>query len=95
VIIATACHSDLCAAVYTLQIPAHPEYPSGHTFTVGAVLEVLQRTLNGKDNVSCGSFHTVNLVGCHCHCCDLLNGKDDVSCGRLVQAVTLGLLSGC
>jgi hypothetical protein len=36
-----------------VQIPAHPEYPSGHTFTVGAVLEVLKRTLGGKDNVSC------------------------------------------
>lgn len=44
---------SICAAV---QIPAHPEYPSGHTFTVGAVLEVLNRTLNGKDDVSddCG-----------------------------------------
>jgi hypothetical protein len=30
--------------------PAHPEYPSGHQITVGAILEVLLQTL-GKDDV--------------------------------------------
>lgn len=46
------------------QIPAHPEYPSGHTFTVGAVLEVLKRTLNGKDDVSMGGSSP--MVECLC-----------------------------
>lgn len=31
--------------------PSHPEYPSGHTFTIGAVFEVLNRTLKGNDKV--------------------------------------------
>lgn len=35
-----------------LTTPNHPEYPSGHQVTVGAILEVLLRTLGGKDNVS-------------------------------------------
>ena len=34
-----------------LRIPAHPEYPSGHTVTVGAILEVLLRTPGIKDQV--------------------------------------------
>lgn len=35
-----------------LKVPNHPEYPSGHTVTVGAIWEVLLRTLNGKDDVT-------------------------------------------
>ncbi|WIA08243.1 hypothetical protein OEZ85_007688 [Tetradesmus obliquus] len=35
-----------------LRTPPHPEYPSGHQATVGAVLEVLLRTLNNKDSVT-------------------------------------------
>jgi hypothetical protein len=40
-----------CCCKCAAQIPAHPEYPSGHTFTVGAIQEVLLKTL-GKDDVS-------------------------------------------
>eukprot|EP00775_Hariotina_reticulata_P009825 gene9825-9983_t len=32
--------------------PPHPEYVSGHQATVGAILEVLLRTLGGKDQVT-------------------------------------------
>ena len=32
--------------------PAHPEYPSGHQATVGALLEVIVSTLGGKEKVS-------------------------------------------
>jgi hypothetical protein len=31
--------------------PAHPEYPSGHQVSVGAILQVLLRTL-GRDDVT-------------------------------------------
>lgn len=35
-----------------LKTPPHPEYPSGHQVIVGAALEVLLRTLGGKDAVT-------------------------------------------
>jgi hypothetical protein len=35
-----------------LSTPPHPEYPSGHQATVGAVMEVLLRTLGGNDAVA-------------------------------------------
>jgi hypothetical protein len=35
-----------------LKTPSHPEYVSGHQVTVGAILEVLIKTLGGKDQVS-------------------------------------------
>jgi hypothetical protein len=38
-----SCHSNT---------PAHPEYPSGHQVSVGAILEVILRTLGGKDDVA-------------------------------------------
>jgi hypothetical protein len=32
--------------------PAHPEYPSGHQVSVGAILEVILRSIGNKDAVT-------------------------------------------
>jgi hypothetical protein len=45
-----------------LNTPAHPEYPSGHQVSVGALLEVILDTLGGKDKVR-GDGSVVFWVG--------------------------------